>query len=76
MTIATHSHLLPFHEELTSRERDILQLVVQGLSNPEIAAALFISQSTVKTHLRSIFKKLDVEHRVQAVVIAIQHDLI
>jgi DNA-binding NarL/FixJ family response regulator len=76
MAIVAHSNPLPFHEELTSRERDVLHLLVQGLSNPEIAAALFISQSTVKTHLRSIFKKLDVEHRVQAVVIAMQRDLI
>jgi two-component system, NarL family, response regulator LiaR len=62
--------------ELTEREIEILKLLIQGLSNPEIATLLFISQSTVKTHLRSLYKKLNVEHRVQAAVIGVQQGLI
>ncbi len=66
---------MTFSSEFTIRERDILKLMTQGKSNPEIARTLFISQSTVKTHLRSIFKKMGVEHRVQAAVIAVQQGL-
>lgn len=62
--------------ELTAREIDVLKLLAQGLSNAEIADQLFISHNTVKTHLKSIFSKLGVEHRVQAAVIALQQGLI
>jgi two-component system NarL family response regulator len=52
---------------LSGREREILQLVAQGDSNREIAAQLFISETTVKAHLRSILEKLHVKNRAQAV---------
>ncbi len=54
-------------ESLTSREHEILELLVQGLANKEIAEKLFVSIDTVKTHLRNIYFKLDVKSRLQAV---------
>lgn len=53
--------------ELSKRELEILGLLAQGHSNQEIAAKLFISLSTVKTHIQNLFEKLDVKRRIQAV---------
>ena len=53
--------------ELSKRELEILSLLAQGHSNQEIAARLFVSLSTVKTHIQNIFEKLDVKRRTQAV---------
>jgi two-component system, NarL family, response regulator LiaR len=53
--------------ELSKRELEILNLLAQGHSNQEIAAKLFVSISTIKTHLQNIFEKLDVKRRIQAV---------
>jgi NarL family two-component system response regulator LiaR len=53
--------------ELRKRELEILNLLAQGHSNQEIAAALFVSLSTVKTHIQNLFEKLDVKRRTQAV---------
>jgi ATP/maltotriose-dependent transcriptional regulator MalT len=53
--------------ELSKREMEILNLLAQGYSNQEIAATLFISLSTVKTHNQNLFEKLDVKRRIQAV---------
>ncbi|OJW81732.1 MAG: helix-turn-helix transcriptional regulator [Bacteroidetes bacterium 46-16] len=53
--------------ELSKREMEILGLLAQGHSNQEIAAKLFVSLSTVKTHIQNIFSKLDVKRRMQAV---------
>jgi two-component system, NarL family, response regulator LiaR len=53
--------------ELSKREMEILNLLAQGHSNQEIAGKLFISVSTVKTHLQNLFEKLDVKRRTQAV---------
>lgn|SRR5574344_1177774 len=61
---------------LTKREKDVLLLVTQGESNKSIAEKLVLSEVTVKSHLNSIFKKLNVSNRTQAVLIAMQTDLI
>jgi len=53
--------------EINKRELEILALMAQGHSNQEIAAKLFISLSTVKTHIQNLFEKLDVKRRTQAV---------
>jgi DNA-binding CsgD family transcriptional regulator len=53
--------------DISQREFDVLQLLSKGLSNEEIAARLFVSQNTVKTHLSNLYFKLDVKRRTQAV---------
>jgi len=58
-------------EKLTSREKEILELLSMSLTNEEIARGLYISSDTVKTHVRNIFEKLEVKNRVEAVLIYI-----
>lgn len=59
-------------EHLTEREQEIVQWIAKGLSNKEIAAALFISENTVKTHISNLFEKLDVRDRTEAVTKALR----
>ena len=63
-------------EMLTGREREILQLLADGMSNQDVAAKLFISQETVKSHVRHILAKLEADTRTQAVAIALREAII
>ena len=64
------------NNDLSNREGEVLQLVAEGASNKIIASTLFISQNTVKTHLRNIMNKLGVVNRSQAAVYAVRENLI
>lgn len=61
---------------LTRRELDVIKLLVQGKSNKDMAEVMFISEKTVKNHLTSIFRKLNVRDRTQAVLYALKHQLV
>lgn len=61
---------------LTAREREILQLLADGMSNADVAAKLFISQETVKSHVRHILAKLEADTRTHAVAIALRESII
>ncbi|MDX6494321.1 MAG: hypothetical protein QOE17_307 [Gaiellales bacterium] len=61
---------------LTDRERDILSMMAAGVASREIAATLFLSTETIRTHLRSAMRKLDADTRTQAVALAIREKLI
>jgi two-component system, NarL family, response regulator LiaR len=63
------------HEELTSREMEILLLMAEGKTNQDIADECFIALKTVKTHVSNILSKLDVQDRTQAVIYAFKHSL-
>ena len=63
-------------EALTAREVEVLELVARGSSNADVAAALFISEATVKTHLLHVFAKLAVDDRTAAVVAALERGII
>jgi DNA-binding NarL/FixJ family response regulator len=62
--------------DLTAREREILELLARGQSNDEIAAQLYLSRATVKTHVGNVFMKLDLRDRAQAVVFAYESGLV
>ena len=63
-------------ELLTDREHDVLRLMARGATNAEIATSLFVAEATVKTHVGSIFTKLDVRDRAAAIVFAYDHGVV
>lgn len=73
---ATHHGEFELGQDLTERERDVLNLMVKGLDNNEIANALIVSRSTVKFHVSNILSKLQASSRTEAVAIALTHELV
>jgi len=65
-----HESVAGSFSALTAREREVLDCIARGLTNPEIASALHIAEKTVRNHVTSLFSKLGTEHRSQAIVIA------
>ncbi|MBP1324953.1 DNA-binding NarL/FixJ family response regulator [Leucobacter exalbidus] len=72
---AGEAGLDPELAQLTEREREVLQLIAAGLNNAEISASLFLSESTVKTHVGRVLSKLALRDRVHAVIFAKEHGL-
>lgn len=74
-TSARHQAPPPGVSELTARELEVFELITRGLSNAEIGEELFISDTTVKTHVTRLLQKLDLRDRAQAIVLAYQTGL-
>lgn len=72
LLLERHSVNEPIHS-LTDREMDVLQLIATGLSNKQIAGELFISEETVKVHIRNLLRKLNVHSRVAATVLFLEY---
>ncbi len=73
-TPAAHNRALA--DSLNERERDILRLIVEGMTNTEIAQRLFLSEGTVRNYVSAIFSKLNVSDRTQAAVLALRYGLV
>lgn len=76
MLIQSRTQPKPKDYQLTEREMDVLELLIEGLNNSQIAERLIVSRSTVKFHVSSILSKLNVSSRTEAVAIAVQNKLV
>jgi DNA-binding NarL/FixJ family response regulator len=74
--VAPARHAAQHLEKLTERERDVLRHVARGASNAEIAAALFVREATVKSHIGSLFTKLGLRYRAALIVYAYDHGVV
>jgi len=74
--IGTAGNLAPLGDDLTLRERDVLKLMVHGLSNPDMARRLHVSRFTIKNHVSSILSKLGVASRTEAATLALKRRLV
>jgi DNA-binding NarL/FixJ family response regulator len=74
--VASPSGADPGLEQLTAREREVLALLGEGLSNKDLAARLFVAEKTVKTHVSAILAKLHLTDRTQAALFAVRHGLV
>jgi NarL family two-component system response regulator LiaR len=74
--VASPSSVDPGLELLTAREREVLALLGEGLSNKDLAARLFVAEKTVKTHVSAILAKLHLTDRTQAALFAVRHGLV
>ncbi|MGX7109689.1 response regulator [Facklamia miroungae] len=72
----TEEKQFQLHDDLTNREREVLELIARGYSNQAIAEELYITLKTVKTHVSNILSKLEVDDRTQATIYAFQHHLV
>lgn len=72
-TTTPSSSASPQNLTLSARELEVLTLIVEGRSNPEIARMLYLSENTIKTHVRGILNKLGVSDRLQAAVLAVRY---
>jgi DNA-binding NarL/FixJ family response regulator len=63
-------------DQLTPREREVLALLGEGLTNKELAARLFVAEKTVKTHVSAVLSKLHLADRTQAALFAVRHGLV
>jgi two-component system, NarL family, nitrate/nitrite response regulator NarL len=70
----THTQAPDSLQELTDREREILRLIGQGLTNREIGTRIFLSEKTIKHYVTNILQKLQVRSRVEAALFAAKHD--
>lgn len=76
INLAVQSRTTPAHYKLTEREQKVLKLMVEGLSNQEIADQIFVSRSTVKNYVSTLLSKLGVQNRIEAVRLAVEQSLV
>ncbi|MDQ8181025.1 response regulator transcription factor [Pelagicoccus sp. SDUM812005] len=75
-SVAKRLELRSQRDQITERERDVLEALIKGRSNKEIASSLSISEETVKSHLKTLFAKLRVRDRTEAAIAAIRHGIV